>query len=89
MKNNNLVKISSLLMVVLIGLFAWLLIRNNNHPRTIEELMQKYESKQTNWTEQDTQNCLEDYYRIEPEAKNRQNESGNIALSAPCPGIPQ
>jgi hypothetical protein len=51
------------------------------------ELRQKYESKQSSWTEQDTKDCLDDYYRIYPDAKS--SKTGAIALAAPCPGIPQ
>ena len=61
--------------------------QQTNHPKTILELRQKYESKQTSWTAQDTKNCLEDYYRIAPSAKSP--KPGVVTLAPPCPGVPQ
>lgn len=58
------------------------------HPKTMTELRQKYESKQASSTDEDTQNCLDDYYRIYPAEKNA-SPPGYLRLPPPCPGIPQ
>lgn len=69
------------------GLYVARTQQQADHPKTIRELRQKYKNQQTSWTAEDTQNCLDDYYRINPNAKNP--KPGVVTLAAPCPGIPQ
>jgi hypothetical protein len=86
-RQKTLLAIALFIGVCLVGLFAWKAHQKTDYPKTVLELRQKYESKQSSWTEQDTKDCLDDYYRIYPDAKS--SKTGAIALAAPCPGIPQ
>jgi hypothetical protein len=86
-RQKTLPVIAMLTIVCLVGLYAWKSHQKTDYPKNVLELRQKYEGKQESWTKQDTQNCLDDYYRIYPDAKNPKKDV--ITLAPPCPGVPQ
>lgn len=86
LNRRKLLILAALLIALAIGVYALLARQSNSNPKTLEELLQKYEDK-THWTVEDAKNCQDDYRKLDADA--RKPKPGVVIIPEICPGIPK